>query len=138
MKTITLLLTLSMITFATILRADDDTPLEKQMQILARGMRQLSQQIANSAKLQENILLLETMKRATGESKTMDPKKTREIAQNDRAAFLADYRTDLDELKDVFDQIENALKAAQFDKATSLLATVHSIKKEGHGKFKAD
>jgi hypothetical protein len=30
------------------------------------------------------------------------------------------------------------VKAGQYDKAKSLLATVNSIKKEGHGKFKVD
>ena len=56
----------------------------------------------------------------------------------DREKFLADYRTDLDELKDAFSRIEEAVKAGQYDKARSLLATVNTIKKEGHGKFKQD
>ena len=108
------------------------------MTILARGTRQLSQQVTDPAKQQENITLLESLKKAAADSKALTPRKIVTVSQADREKFLADYRTDLDELKDAFSQIEEAVKAAQYDKAKSLLATVNSIKKEGHGKFKQD
>lgn len=115
-----------------------DSPLEGQMKILARGMRQLVNQVVDPSKQQENITLLESLKKAAVDSKALDPRKTAGVPQADREKFLADYRTDLDELKNAFDQIEEAVKAGQFDKAKSLIATVNSIKKEGHGKFKTD
>jgi soluble cytochrome b562 len=139
MKFRILLLVLSLMSSASILHAEeDDSPLEGQMKILARGMRQLSQQITDAAKQSENISLLEKMKKAAVDSKNLDPRKTKDIPESQRAAFLADYRTDLDELKDALDQIETTLKAGQYEKANSLLANVNSIKKEGHGKFKKD
>ena len=101
-------------------------------------MRQLSQQVVDPSKQQENITLLESLKKAAVDSKALDPRKTASVPQADRNKFLADYRTDLDELKDAFDQIKEAVKAGQYDKAKSLIATVNSIKKEGHGKFKTD
>ena len=108
------------------------------MKILARGTRQLSQQVSDPSKQQENISLLETMKKAVTESKSFSPRKISSIAVPEREKFLADYKTDLDELKDAFAQIEESLKANQFDKAKSQLAAVSSIKKEGHTKFKQD
>ena len=139
MKLITLLATCSLLSLPAFLRAEEsDSPLEKQMQILARGMRQLSQQVVDPSKQQENITLLESLKKAAVDSKALDPRKTASVPQADRNKFLADYRTDLDELKDAFDQIKEAVKAGQYDKAKSLIATVNSIKKEGHGKFKTD
>jgi len=139
MKLITLLATCSLLSLPAFLRAEEsDSPLEKQMQILARGMRQLSQQVVDPSKQQENITLLESLKKAAVDSKALDPRKTASVPQADRDKFLADYRTDLDELKDAFDQIKEAVKAGQYDKAKSLIATVNSIKKEGHGKFKTD
>jgi len=139
MKLITLLATCSLLSLPAFLHAEEsDSPLEKQMQILARGMRQLSQQVVDPSKQQENITLLESLKKAAVDSKALDPRKTASVPQADRDKFLADYRTDLDELKDAFNQIEEAVKSGQYDNAKSLIATVNSIKKEGHGKFKTD
>jgi len=108
------------------------------MKILARGSRQLSQQITDPTQQQGTIDLLEKLRKAALDSKAINPRKTVEVPQADQAKFLADYRTDLDELADAFNQVEEAVKAGQYDKAKSLLATVNLIKKEGHAKFKAD
>ena len=132
-------LTVTLLSTITLLQAEEaDSPLEGEMTILARGTRQLSQQVTDPAKQQENITLLESLKKAAADSKALTPRKIVTVSQADREKFLADYRTDLDELKDAFSQIEEAVKSAQYDKAKSLLATVNSIKKEGHGKFKQD
>jgi soluble cytochrome b562 len=138
MKHIPLLITLALLVCPTFLQAQADSPLEGQMKILARGMRQLTQQVADPAKQQENIILLETLKKAVTDSKTLEPRKTASIPADKRDNFLSDYRQELDELSGAFDQVEEAVKAGQYDKAKSLLATVNSIKKEGHGKFKVD
>jgi len=132
------LATLALLAFPTYLQAQADSPLEGQMKILARGMRQLTQQVADHAKQQENIILLESLKKAVTDSKTLDPRKTASIPADKREKFLSDYRHELDELSGAFDQVEEAVKAGQYEKAKSLLATVNSIKKEGHGKFKVD
>ena len=131
-----LLLAVTLLTPITFLYAD--SPLEGQMKILARGTRQLSQQITDPAKQQETVTLIESLKKAALDSKAFDPESTSSVPKADQAKFLADYRTDMDELADAFGQVEEAVKAGQYDKAKSLLATVNSIKKEGHGKFKRD
>ena len=138
MKFSTLLLTCCLIASAFSLRADEDTPLEKQMQIMARSMKQLSQQIADSTKQQESITLLETLKKAASDSKGLDPRKTVSIPQANREKFLTDYKAQMDKLSEAFNQIEEALKAGKYDQAKAQLATVGSIKKEGHSKFKQD
>jgi len=138
MKIRTLLLACSLILSTFSLRADDDTPLEKQMQIMARSMKQLSQQITDSTKQQESIMLLETLKKAASDSKGLDPRKTASIPQADREKFLTAYKAQMDKLSEAFNQIEEALKAGKYDQAKVQLATVGSIKKEGHSKFKQD
>jgi soluble cytochrome b562 len=133
------LLTVLLLTSLGLLHAEEGgEALEGQMKILARGSRQLSQQITDPAQQQGTIILLEKLRKAALDSKAINPRKTAEVPQADQAKFLADYRTDLDELADAFSQIEEAVKAGQYDKAKSLLATVNSIKKEGHAKFKTD
>ncbi len=117
---------------------EENEALEQQMKILARGTRQLTLQVADPAQQQSSVTLLETLKKAAVDSKALTPRMTSQMPEAKRAQFLADYRTDLDELKDSFDQIEEAVKAGQYEKAKSLIATVNTIKKEGHGKFKRD
>jgi len=138
MKIRTLLLACSLILSTFSLCADDDTPLEKQMQIMARSMKQLSQQITDSTKQQESIMLLETLKKVASDSKGLDPRKTASIPQADREKFLTAYKAQMDKLSEAFNQIEEALKAGKYDQAKVHLATVGSIKKEGHSKFKQD
>ena len=133
-----LLLPLVLIAVACSLHAQVDSALENQMKILARGSRQLSQQVSDPAQQQSTITLIENLKKAALDSKALEPRKTSQIAEAQRTQFLADYRTELDALNDSFNQIEEAVKAGQYDKAKSLLAIVNSIKKEGHGKFKTD
>jgi soluble cytochrome b562 len=132
------LLTIVILGSSPFLRADDDTPLEGQMKILARSMRTLSAQIADPAKQQENVSLIEGMKKAATDSKSLEPSMARTVPEARRAAFLADYRTDLDELRDALDQVEQAVKAGDHSKAQSLLGKVGAVKKEAHGKFKRD
>ena len=115
-----------------------DSPLEKQMQILARGKRQLSQQVADPTKQQQNITLIESLKQAVTNSKALDPRMTATIPAADHDKFLAAYHAELDKLNGAFNQIEDAVKAGAYDKAKSLLGSLQSIMKEGHHDFKQD
>jgi len=134
----TILLGSSLLFCAAVLLAEQDTPLEMQMQILARGMKQLSMQINDPAKQQENVTLIETLKQAAITSTGLEPRKTASIPQADRDKFLADYRAQIGKLSEAFTQIEDSVKTGKYDDAKSLMTRIGSIKKEGHSKFKQD
>jgi soluble cytochrome b562 len=138
MKTLQLASILVLLSVVQTLRADEDTSLEGQMKILARGTKQLSQQLADPAKQQENIALLETLKKAATDSESLDPAKTKTIPEAGRSAFLANYKAELEMLKAAFDQVEQAVKAGDYTKAQSLSSQINPIKKEGHSKFQID
>jgi len=108
------------------------------MHILAHGTKQLAIQVADPAQQQSTITLIESLKVAITTSKDLEPKKTATIAAADKEKFLTDYRSQLDKLTDAYNQIETAVKAAQYDQAMSLLSTIGPIKKEGHKQFKKD
>lgn len=137
LRVLTMMASLAMLAVTTA-RADSDTPLEKQMQILARGMRQLSTGVADPAKQQENIALLESLRKAVADSKSLDPQKIATVKAADRDAFLEAYRNELDKLTQIFTDSEAALKAGSYDQAKSLLNGVAPVKKEGHSRFKQD
>ena len=141
MKLRSLLILTSILSLASLLpsaHAGADTPLEKQMQTLARGTKRLSLQVGDPAKQQDTVTLIESLKQAVTESKPMEPRETASVAPADREKFLSDYRAQLDKLTAAYDQIEVAVKAGQYDQAKSLLTSIGPIKKEGHQKFKQD
>jgi soluble cytochrome b562/YHS domain-containing protein len=112
------------------------TPLEKQMRILADGMKRLNAQINDPAKQAETVTLISSLKKATMDAKTAEPTKTATVAEADKEKFLADYRTQIDKLASAFDSIETAAREGRYDQAKVLLATIGDLRKEGHAKFK--
>jgi len=130
-------LALILATAPAMLRAQD-SDLEGQMKILARGLRQLSQQVADPSKAQENMALLESMKKASVASAAIEPRKTSDIPQADREKFLSGYRMQMEKLVGTLGEMEDALKSSQFEKAQSLLGTVKAERKEGHDLYKKD
>ncbi len=113
-----------------------ESPLEKQMRILADGMKQLGGQINDPAKQAETVTLISSLKKAAMEAKTVEPTKTATVAASDKEKFLADYRAQLDKLASAFDSIETAAREGRYDQAKALLSTVTELRKEGHAKFK--
>jgi soluble cytochrome b562 len=108
------------------------------MKILANGNRQLTQQVTDSAQQQSSVDLIEKLKKAAQDSKSIDPRMVETVPAADKAKFLADYRAQMDKLSDAFTKIEEAVKAGNYNEAKSLLASVNFIKREGHEKFKQD
>jgi len=139
MKTASLILALTLVASTQLLIAEEEnSSLEHQMKILAKGNRQLSQQVTDPAQQQASVELIEKLKEAALNSKTIDPRMVESVPAADKAKFLADYRTQMDKLSDAFTKIEAAVKAGNYTEAKSLLASVNSIKREGHEKFKQD
>jgi soluble cytochrome b562 len=139
MKTASLIFALTLVTSTQLLKAEEgNSSLEHQMKILAKGNRQLTQQVTDSAQQQSSVDLIEKLKKAAQDSKSIDPRMVETIPSADKAKFLADYRAQMDKLSDAFTKIEEAVKAGNYNEAKSLLASVNSIKREGHEKFKQD
>jgi len=115
---------------------NQESPLEKQMRILADGMKQLGAQINDPAKQAETVTLISSLKKAAMDAKTMEPTKIAAVAASDKEKFLADYRAQLDKLASAFDSIETAAREGRYDQAKALLSTVIELRKEGHAKFK--
>lgn len=136
-RSIPLLLS-ALIATSVLLHAEADSPLEKQMQILARGMKQLGLQLGDPSKQKSTITLINTLKKAAIDSESLDPRKTASVPESDRSQFLTAYKAEVQKLTDTFTDVENAVLAGQYDKAKSLLDTIQGIKKEGHSKFKQD
>ena len=136
--TIRSLLFLAMLLALPLSLMAQDSALEGQMKILARGTKQLSLQVSDPAQQAGTITLIESLKKASAESKALIPRKTADIPAADQPKCLADYQQTMGELTDSFNRIEEAVKAGEYDKAKSLLGAIKPIKQEGHKKFQKD
>lgn len=108
------------------------------MKTLARGMRQLSGQITDPAKQADNVALIESLIKASNDSKNFIPESITSAPETEQAGLTEKYKSELTELSEAFAKVEEALKAGDYSSAKSLLGTVNTIKKEGHSQFARD
>jgi soluble cytochrome b562 len=119
-------------------RADEDTPLAKNMSAMNKALRTLKRQIADATKKEENIGLIGKIKAGIVEAAKLEPKKTKDIPAAEKAAYLEKYKKQMEELGKTFDGIETALKADKADEAKALFDKLAEQKEKGHKDFGAD
>ena len=119
-------------------RAEDDTPLAKNMSGMNKALRTLKRQIADASKKDENIAMVEKIKASIAEASKLEPKKTKDIPAAEKAAYIEKYKKQMADLGKTFDDIETALKAGKADDAKALFDKLGEQKEKGHKDFGAD
>ncbi len=144
MKAITALLTLATaFTFAlspgnTAFAADDDTPLTKEMNGVNKDLRKLKKQVADASKKDENIGLVDDIKKHLVTGRDMEPATTKDQPADKKAAFIAKYKEQIDSTIKDFDALSAAIKADKADEAKTLLEKLQKDKEQGHKDFRPD
>ncbi|MDB6174882.1 MAG: hypothetical protein JWL59_4193 [Chthoniobacteraceae bacterium] len=118
--------------------ADDDTPLGTEMKAMNKSLRTLKKQLADASKKDENVALVEKMKKDLAASKKHEPAKTKDIPAADKAAYLAKYQEQMDALGKSYDELEVAVKADKVDDAKKVLEKLSDQKEKGHKDFNPD
>ena len=124
--------------FQASVRAEDDTPLAKNMSGMNKALRTLKRQIADASKKDENVAMVEKIKTSIAEAAKLEPKKTKDIPAAEKAAYLEKYKKQMGDLGKTFDEIEAALKAGKADDAKALFDKLAEQKEKGHKDFGAD
>ncbi len=114
---------------------EEDTPLAKEMSAMNKSYRTLKKQIGDASKKDDNIALLEGMKKGLDKAATLEPIKTKDVKPADKAAYLAKYKDELVALGKTYDEIEAAVKADKPDEAKKLFDKVSDQKEKGHKDF---
>ena len=68
----------------------------------------------------------------------LQPKKTKDVPEAEKTAYIEKYKKQITELKKTFDDIETALKAGKVDEAKTLFDKLAEQKEKGHKDFGAD
>ena len=140
MKLKALLTTLVALTigFHATVRAEEDTPLAKNMSATNKALRTLKRQLADTSKKDENVGLVGKIKANLVEAAKLEPKKTKDIPEAEKTAYLEKYKTQIADLSKTFDDMEVALKAGKTDDAKALFDKLAEQKEKGHKDFGAD
>ena len=138
LKSLLTLLTTLTLGFNAAIAAEDDTPLAKNMSAMNKNLRTLKRQLGDTSKKDENIGLVGKIKTSLDEAIKLQPKKTKDIPEAEKTAYLEKYKTQMNELKKTFDGIETALKAGKTDDAKTLFDKLAEQKEKGHKDFGAD
>ncbi len=118
--------------------ADEDTPLAKNMSAMNKSLRTLKRQLADTSKKDENIGMVEKIKTSLDEAAKLQPKKTKDIPEAEKTAYIEKYKAQIADLKKTFDGIGAALKAGKPDDAKALFDKLSEQKEKGHKDFGAD
>jgi soluble cytochrome b562 len=120
-------------------RADEPkTELSEKMKVMGKSLKQLKSQLADPAKQQSTVELLETAKQAATDAKKFTPLKAKEVPEANRPKFISDYQAEMDKLIDQLGKTEDAVKAGKYDDASKLFGELGPIKREGHKEFHAE
>lgn len=116
-------------------RAEEKTPLDLKMDIIAKSVKQLKNQVTDPKQQQSSITLVEAAKQAATDAKQLVPAKAASVPEADRPKFIADFQTQIDALIKAFATLDDALHAGKYDEAQKAFNELGGIKQQGHKQF---
>ena len=137
-KALLTILTTLTLGFNAATAADDDTPLAKNMSAMNKSLRMLKRQLTDATKKDENVAMVGKIKASLDEAVKLEPKKTKDVPEAEKTAYLEKYKKQITDLKKTFEDIETALKAGKLDEAKTLFDKLAEQKEKGHKDFGAD
>jgi cytochrome c556 len=117
---------------------DEPTPLEKEMKAMNKSLRTLKKQAADATKKDENITLIDGIKKNIEAAAKLQPIKTKDVPAADKAAYLDKYKAQMTELGKTYDELAAAIKADKADDIKKALDKLGEQKDKGHKDFAPD
>lgn len=112
---------------------------EGSMKVMNRAMNQLSEQIGDASKKDENLRLIGEMERGCAGAKNVQPNKIRDIKdETQRAKVSIAYRKHLIEVMRKLLDVEESIMADKTDAAKAQLEAVATMRDAGHKELGVD
>ncbi|HRE82458.1 MAG TPA: cytochrome b562 [Opitutaceae bacterium] len=115
-----------------------ETQLESSMDKLSSAFRKLRRQITDPSKNENSLELVASIRAAAEESTKLEPAKAADIPADKRAAFVAEYKKQMQEFLVQVDALEAALKAKNNTSADEIVKKLAASQKAGHKEFKRE
>jgi len=116
----------------------DDTPLGKEMSAMNKSLRMLKRQLPDASKKDDNLKLIESIKKNLDASHKLEPAKGKDVPAGEKAAYVEKYKGQMIELGKAFGELEAAIKVDKADEAKKALEKISELKEKGHKDFGAD
>ena len=113
----------------------EESPLEEEMLTLEDNLGKLRRAIRDESKAAECLEAVAAMQQAVMKCKLMTPPRAADLPEDQRAAFVADYRKMLIGLLQDQLALETALLDGDFDTAKELFKKVRAMEETGHERF---
>lgn len=121
---------------ATFAAEEEHTELGDHMEKMGKAFRTLNRQLRDPAKNAESLQLVAEIRGHAEASLKLEPAKTAELPEAQRAKFVADYQAKMRDFIGHIGKLEAALKAGNNDEAVNLTRTMKEAQKEGHKEYK--
>jgi soluble cytochrome b562 len=116
----------------------DETPLEVSMNKLNKSLKQIDRAVKAGTVGKELSAKVDDAKAAAKEGLKLEPAKTADVPAADKAKFLADYKTSMEETIKALDELKVAVDAGKTEEVGKILAKLNTQKKDGHKKFQKE
>jgi soluble cytochrome b562 len=115
---------------------EDQTELGEKMSEISKAFKKLRNQVSDTAKNEESLMLVASIRENTFASLSLVPEKTADLPEAEQAKFKADFTNKMQSLLTDVDKLEAAFKAGNNEEAKSLLEALGNAQKEGHKEFR--
>ncbi|HEU5078905.1 MAG TPA: cytochrome b562 [Opitutaceae bacterium] len=114
----------------------DATELGDKMDEVGDAFKKLRKQISDASKNASSLELIAVMRKNAEASLNLQPAKTEDVPEADRAKFIADYKKGIHELITKLDALSASLKANDNAAAEKQLKELGSFQRESHKHFR--
>ena len=115
---------------------EPETELGKVMEDLSRSWRKLRKQAADAASNASSIELVAAIGAATEKAATLQPDKTKDLPEADRAKYVEGYKTKMKEFTTKLASLTAAFKANDNTAAQAIIKEIGTMQREGHKEYK--
>lgn len=116
--------------------ANDHTELGERMSALSRAFKKLRLQVGDAAKNEDSLRLVATIRENAEASLQLEPEKTADLPESDRAKFKAEFAARMKSLLADIAKLESALRAGDNPEAGKIVQGLADAQKEGHKEFR--
>ena len=138
MKLTHLFTAITALTLAIPAFAEEDTPLEKEMEKIGRAIKVVNRNLADAAQKDANAAKIGDAIAACQASLKLEPKMAKDVPAAEKEKFIADYKTGIEAMSKLFTELKAAIEAGKTDEAAKLIEKLNAGKKEGHKKFQKE
>ena len=117
-------------------RDRDTTELGEKMDESGDAFKKLRKQITDASKNASSLELVAIMRKNSEAALNLEPAKTPDVPEADRAKFLADYKKGIHQLIEKLDALTASLKANDNAAAEKQLKDLAAFQREAHKQFR--